>query len=131
LWNKTSDADGDDIYSFGIITTPANSLIRKLGSDRMPVIIPEYKERRWLSSTNSMWQILDILNPYPAKLMNAYPISEKIAHKTLNDISLVQPVGKRILYEPNYLLSRKKKKEVRESTGNTMAERAGLNDKTE
>jgi hypothetical protein len=40
-----------------------------------------------------------MLCPYPASLMNGYPISNSIADKSLNDISLVQPIGKPVYFE--------------------------------
>jgi len=107
LWNKANDVDGNEIYTFGILTTVANQLIRKLGSDRMPVIIPEYKERRWLSTSNTLSQVLDMLNPYPAYLMNAYPVSDKINDSANNDLSVIQPVGSRMYSERLEPLSRK------------------------
>ncbi|KJF45393.1 SOS response-associated peptidase [Draconibacterium sediminis] len=114
LWNKANDTDGNEIYSFGILTTVANPLIRKLGYDRMPVIIPEYSERRWLSISNTLSQVLDMLKPYPAHLLNAYPVSESISNPANNDLSVIQPVGRRLYSEKLEPLSRKRVKPVRE-----------------
>ena len=39
VWNKSADDKGPEINTFAIITIVANPLIRKLGHDRMPVIL--------------------------------------------------------------------------------------------
>lgn len=65
----------------------------------MPVILfPEY-ESTWLRPSAQLSDILSKLSSFPANLMNAYPISIKIADKSLNDISLVQPIGKPLFVE--------------------------------
>lgn len=127
LWNKTIDEDGGDVYSFGIITTVANPLLRKLGVDRMPVIIPDYAERRWLSTTNTLSQILDMLQTYPANLMNAYPVSEKISDPANNDLAVIQPIGNRMYNEWLAFPSRKRTRPVRDySDSPTMEEVARM-----
>ncbi|RIJ45508.1 SOS response-associated peptidase [Maribellus luteus] len=128
---QNDDTAGESVYACAIITVPANSLLQKLGYKRMPVILPQQEEGRWLRSNSELSQTLNMLNSYPAAQMNAFPISDKIKDKTLNDISLVHPAGERVLYEPDYKLSRKRKREVRESLGITMAERAGIEVKYE
>ena len=70
IWNTSIDENtGDEVTSFGIFTVIANPLIRRLGYDRMPVILRQQHERRWLYKTSSLWQILDMLHPYTANLM--------------------------------------------------------------
>jgi putative SOS response-associated peptidase YedK len=108
LWNATTDAKGQETHSFGILTTVANPLLRKLGYDRMPVIIREQNERRWLSKSTELSQVLSMLNPYPHHLMNAYPISDKINDSQNNDMSFIQPIGSRIYTERIEPLSRKR-----------------------
>lgn len=132
IWNKHIHTEtGAEDNFFAIITVPANKLLQQLGYKRMPVILHQQQEQRWLRSTTELWQVLELLNTYPANLMNAFPISTKIADSAINDISLVQPTGTKIYYEPDYHLSRKRKGEVRESIGITMAERAGIEVKFE
>jgi putative SOS response-associated peptidase YedK len=110
LWNATTDEKGQEIHSFGILTTVANPLLRKLGHDRMPVIIREQNERRWFSKSTELSQVLAMLNPYPHHLMNAYPISDKIKDVQNNDLSIIQPIGSRIYSERIEPLSRKRVK---------------------
>ncbi len=103
----------DGIKSFAILTVPANSLLRKLGMKRMPVILHRQDENRWIRSANHLSSILKLLKPYPSQLMNAFPVSMQIADKSINDISLVQPVGKPIVQAASYALPLKKKKQDR------------------
>ncbi len=114
LWNDTTDAKGQEIHSFGILTTVANPLIKRLGYDRMPVIINEQNERRWFSKSTELSQVLSMLNPYPHHLMNAYPISDKIKDVENNELSIIQPVGSRVYSERLAMPSRKMVKEVRD-----------------
>ena len=71
----------------------------KLGLKRMPVILLNEYESTWLRTSAQLSDILSMLSPYPANLMNAYPISNKISDKSLNDISLIQPIGKPVYQE--------------------------------
>ncbi len=65
----------------------------------MPVILFNEYESTWLRTSAQLSDILSMLSPYPVSLMNAYAISPKIADKTLNDLSLVQPTGKPVYNE--------------------------------
>lgn len=120
VWNTVIDENsGEQVRTFAILTVVANPLIKRLGFDRMPVIIREQHERRWLSSSSGLWQTLDMLSPYPHHLMNAYPVSEKIRDLNNNDVSTIQPIGKRIFYEDVTPLSRKAVR-VKRNYGNSM-----------
>ena len=112
IWNKSkNEATGEIDFSFAIITIPSNPLMLKLGLKRMPVILLNEYESTWLRTSAQLSDILSMLSPYPANLMNAYPISDKIADKTLNDISLIQPIGKPVYQEPTYVRQKKMKRE--------------------
>jgi hypothetical protein len=71
----------------------------KLGLKRMAVILHNEYESTWLRTSAQLSDILSMLNPFLANLMNAYPIDNKIVDKTLNYISLVQPTGKAVYQE--------------------------------
>jgi putative SOS response-associated peptidase YedK len=85
--------------SFCIITTTANSLMQKLGHLRMPVILSDNEEKRWIKPTAELTNITSLLNRYDSKLMNAYHIDPKIKNPLNNDKQLIQPIGERILIE--------------------------------
>lgn len=100
IWNETINEDsGQSEYSFAIITTTSNSLLEGFGLNRMPVILDNQNINRWLNPSAPLGQILSMLKAYPSEQMNAYPISTRIADKTLNDKSLVKPLGKPLFEE--------------------------------
>lgn len=99
IWNKTINEDSQLENSFAIISTTSNSLLTGFGLKRMPVILDNENINRWLNPSAPLGEILSMLYAYPADKMNAYPISAKIADKTLNDKSLVTPIGKPMFEE--------------------------------
>ncbi|KAF0236680.1 MAG: hypothetical protein FD181_2584 [Prolixibacteraceae bacterium] len=124
IWDRIKTTDGE-VYSFAIITTTANKLIFGLGYKRMPVILFNEYESTWLRSSAQLSDILSMLSPYPAKLMNAYPIGEMIKDETMNEVSLIQPIGKPIYTEPTFVRYKKPKHE--NSFPNvTLADRMGV-----
>jgi putative SOS response-associated peptidase YedK len=91
IWEKWGSPDGEIIHSFSIITTGPNSLMEKI-HNRMPVIIRSEDEKKWLGNPGEE-TLLDLLRPYPAELMTAYPVS-KLVNFPKNDLpEILQPVG--------------------------------------
>lgn len=97
VWENTST--GDVLESFSIITTVTNELLQKIPHHRSPVILPREAERTWLNPRASMDAVLDLLKPYPAEYMNAYPISKKIKNPKAEGRELIEPVGERLMPE--------------------------------
>jgi putative SOS response-associated peptidase YedK len=97
VWENKST--GDVLESFSIITTVANELLQKIPHHRSPVILPREAERTWLNPRAPMDAILDLLKPYPAEYMNAYPISKKIKSPKADGRELIEPVGERLMPE--------------------------------
>ncbi|NVN96882.1 SOS response-associated peptidase [Candidatus Nomurabacteria bacterium] len=118
-------ATGDYLHSFSIITVPANSMLRKIGASRMPVILTRGKEVRWLNPANSLSEMLNMLNIFPSKLMNAFPVSEEVAHIGPFNKDILQPKGERLTkVQEKVIISRnghyhKKKSDVSHWLGNT------------
>ena len=80
LWEK-----GDEpLWTFTIITTSPNELMEPIHS-RMPVILRESDEARWLDPeiTDSK-SVLSLLKPYPAQEMECYKVST-IVNSPKND----------------------------------------------
>ncbi len=117
IYNETQDKNGIKSYSFGILTTVSNPLIRKLGNDRMPVIIPENRVKSWLSKKTPLSYVLSMLTPYPYEQMNAYEISEKIKDTANNDLSVIQPIGERLYSEKIEYIIPKRHSKLRNITG--------------
>lgn len=63
--------------SCAIITTAANSLIAPI-HQRMPLIIPEALYRRWLDPQSPPEKLQDLLRPYSADGMSAYPVTRRV-----------------------------------------------------
>jgi len=74
LWECRKDENGI-LNSFTIITTQANSLMEKL-HHRMPVILRQEDEERWLSPLPE--PPADLLQSYPAVEMEAWPVSTRV-----------------------------------------------------
>ncbi len=82
LWDKWVTSDGEIIHSFTIITTSPNELMEQI-HDRMPVILPREQEQRWMSPQPDP-SLVELLVPFPAGMMKAYPIS-KLVNSARND----------------------------------------------
>jgi putative SOS response-associated peptidase YedK len=93
LWASWYDSKGKETRSFTIITIEPNSLISKI-HNRMPAILLPENEEIWLDPDVSEEKALKLLKPYPAKLMQAYPVS-KLVNSPKNDIpEILQPAEK-------------------------------------
>jgi len=90
---------GENLNSFCMITTTANNLMQKIGHLRMPVILSDNEEKKWINLNTELSRITAMLNHYDSKLMNAYPIDPKIKNPAENDKQLIQPIGERVLIE--------------------------------
>jgi putative SOS response-associated peptidase YedK len=75
LWDRWQDASGQELYSFTIVTTRANELIKPV-HDRMPVMLKPEHEQAWLDPEFKGPEDLDdMLEPYPSELMEGYAVS--------------------------------------------------------
>jgi len=100
IWDQwLNTANGETLNSFSIITTSANSLIQQAGFRRMPVILSDTEEKKWLHPETGLSQITHMLNQFDSKLMNAYPVDQRIKNVDENDKQLIKPIGERILKE--------------------------------
>jgi putative SOS response-associated peptidase YedK len=78
------DTEPEVRATFTILTTEPNDLVADL-HDRMSVILPQGRERRWLRGDRD--DVTDLLGSYPTEDMRAYPVS-----KAVNDPSNDSPV---------------------------------------
>ena len=70
-------AEGD-VTTFTILTVDANSLMAKI-HDRMPVIIRPEDYAAWLDTNlTDVIKIQAMVQPYPDRFMEAYPVSRKV-----------------------------------------------------
>jgi len=78
LYEVWKAPDGREIRTCTIITTGANDLVRPI-HDRMPVIVPETLEDRWLDPAEKDRGLLEsVLMPYPAEAMEAYEVTPAV-----------------------------------------------------
>ncbi len=77
LWAEWSAPDGTPIQTFTIITTAPNSLMETIHF-RMPVILNQRDERRWLDTRQPLRESLELLKPFPSERMKAIPVSLQV-----------------------------------------------------
>ena len=132
LWDTwLNQQTGEEVNSFCIVTTTANNLMQKIGHHRMPVILSDNEEKKWINPSTELSYITRVLNQYDSKLMNAYAISQRIINPQNNEKQLIQPIGERILIEeartfvtfPRTSGYHQARRAGREADTSTMAER--------
>ncbi len=77
IWDTWTNPDtGEDLKTFSVITTAANSLLEKVHNTRkrMPVILSQEHEKRWLENNLEVEEICSMLTPYSTEKMNAYTV---------------------------------------------------------
>jgi len=90
LWEHYIDPDENQIYSFTIVTTNANERVAPL-HDRMPVILTMETEQRWLDDSLDVREHLDLLKPYNAEAIQAYPVSPGVNKPENDRPDLIKP----------------------------------------
>jgi putative SOS response-associated peptidase YedK len=93
LWDSWNSPDGSLVRSCTIITTEPNELT-ELIHNRMPVILHSRDYAKWLDpSPQTPDQLKPLIKPFPADLMDAYPVST-LVNTPANDIpELVVPAN--------------------------------------
>jgi putative SOS response-associated peptidase YedK len=81
--------DGTPLRTCTIITTTPNDLM-ELIHNRMPAILLPEEEATWLDAARKTPQdVIGLLHPYPAELMEAYPVDRRVNVPTLEDPALL------------------------------------------
>ena len=100
IWDEWANTEtGEIIRSFAIITTTANELLQKLPHHRSPVVLDQRSEKKWLNQDLPLADATRLLRPYPADLMNAYPVDPVIKNPRAEGKDLLKPIGERIVPE--------------------------------
>lgn len=100
IWDSWVNTDtGEIMNSFAIITTTPNSLLQMIPHHRSPVILDRDDEKNWLDTELPLGNALDLLRPYPADAMNAYPIDPAIKNPRAEGRDLIEPIGERLMPE--------------------------------
>jgi putative SOS response-associated peptidase YedK len=92
LWERWAGKD-ERIESCSILVTEANNTIRAV-HDRMPVIVAPEDYGSWLDTAVEGGKIItDLLRPYPASAMMAYPVSKRVNIPANNDAQCIAPMA--------------------------------------
>ena len=88
LWTTWGAKDAEPLLTCTIITGEPNELVAPI-HNRMPVIVAaDYA--RWLDVSQPAAG--DLLRPYPAGAMKAYPVSTRVNVPKNDDATLIEPV---------------------------------------
>lgn len=79
LWDSWSDPN-QELQTFTIITTAANSLVSKI-HNRMPVVVAKSDYAVWLNDARE-----DLLRPYPESEMECYRVS-RVVNSARNELA--------------------------------------------
>jgi putative SOS response-associated peptidase YedK len=97
LWERWQPREGAPLETFTILTTDPNELMEPI-HNRMPAILEPRDYPRWLDSGDPARPPVDLLRPFPAEKMLAWPISDRVGNVRNNDPQLLdrfQPSGDR------------------------------------
>jgi putative SOS response-associated peptidase YedK len=87
IWDSWTDKmTGEILSTFSILTIAANPLMAKIHNEkkRMPVILPEEQENRWLDDSLTAEEITALCAPYDETRMKARAVSRLITSRTEN-----------------------------------------------
>jgi putative SOS response-associated peptidase YedK len=87
LWSRWKSPQDEWIDTFTIVTTEANELTGKI-HNRMPVILAPEDYARWLDAEAP--DAGELLKPYPADEMRAYPVSTRVNKPANDDPGLIE-----------------------------------------
>lgn len=92
LWDHWEVEGQPPIDSCAIITCDANPLVAAI-HDRMPVILPPKAYDAWMNPGNmDKRTLVELLKPYPALLMEMWPVGLRVNSPANNDPSLTDPL---------------------------------------
>jgi len=90
LWERWARG-AEPIETFTIITGEPNSLAAEL-HDRMPVILDPADYDAWLTARDTAISQA-MLQPFPAQLMTAFPVSKRVNSPKNDDPDLIAPIA--------------------------------------
>jgi len=91
LWSRWQSPEGEEYFSFTIITTEPNELTAAV-HDRMPVILSPEGRSAWMDMDIKPDDLMPLLNPYPADAMKMYPVSKDVGNVRNNHEGLLNPL---------------------------------------
>ena len=92
IWDRWRDAGGNTVDTCAILTTSPNAVTSPV-HDRMPVILDPDSYDLWLDpGMHDVRVVSDMLKPFDARLMRAYPVSSRVNHVANDDEACSTPV---------------------------------------
>ncbi len=91
IWDVWLDAEERSVYSFAIITVPANNILKDIHT-RMPAVLDEKDEWKWLES-NDKKVLKNLLKPVADDKMKIYPVSKKVNSAKNEGEELIYPLS--------------------------------------
>jgi putative SOS response-associated peptidase YedK len=93
LWETWKSKDGEKMLeTCTIITTDPNELMESL-HDRMPVILEPHDYERWMAPADPAHLPVDLLRPFDARQMRAWPVNQDVGSVRNNRPELVEPLA--------------------------------------
>lgn len=93
LWDAWTDkSSGEILNTFTVITTDANEVVAPI-HNRMPVILHQEDESKWIGNQLSNEEIAGMLKPIESEMITTYPVSEKVNSPVNDDESILIPVA--------------------------------------
>ncbi len=90
LYDTWIDPEGQQLNTYTVITTSANSFMERL-HHRMPVILGEETEEMWLDPATPISRLVNLMAPYEPEKMLAAPASPRVNSVRNDDASLLIP----------------------------------------
>jgi len=88
LWERWRPKEGEALETFTILTTDANEVLEPI-HNRMPVILEPKDYERWLEPAAEDRLPVDLLRPFAAEQMIAWPVSSRVGNVRNNDPELL------------------------------------------
>jgi putative SOS response-associated peptidase YedK len=86
LWDCWSELE-----TSALVTTEANALVRPV-HPRMPVILGPESFGLWLDEKADRDSLLSLLRPFPAELMESFPVSTRVNRGGVEGSDLIEPL---------------------------------------
>ena len=88
LWDRWASPDGQDVFSYSIITTEADESMSHW-HHRMPVMLPTSRHKDWLNNDISVRDHLDMLLDVDSSRIRLTPADKRLNKPSENDSGIV------------------------------------------
>jgi len=89
LWERWRPKEGPPLETFTILTTDPNEVTEKV-HNRMPVILDPRDYSRWIEPGDPDRLPVDLLRPFDAEKMRAWPVNSRVGNVRNNDPELLE-----------------------------------------